>query len=170
MYLVGIINELDPQVMKARVLFPDKEGLVSPWLPLVVAWAQMNRAYRMPDPGEQVACLMDDNLEAGCIVGSIYGGSETPPEQSGDVAAAHFSDGTIVRHDRAAKVLTVISAGTVAVVAQKLITLTAPEVGFISAGALYVDCAGPCDIKSRTAVNIEGPHVKVKGDRVDLNP
>jgi phage baseplate assembly protein V len=126
MYLVGTIQELDAKAMKARVLFPDKEGLVSPFMPLVVSWAQENRAYRMPDMGEQVACLMDDNLESGCIVGSIYGGSETPPEESGDVAAVHFSDGTVVRHDRASKTLSVQCAGTVIIEAALHIRFAAP--------------------------------------------
>ena len=163
MYLVGIIQEIDSKAMKARVLFPDREGLVSPWMPLVVAWAQLNRAYRMPDMGEQVACFMDDNMESGCIVGSIYGGSETPPEESGDVTAVHFGDGTIVRHDRAAKTLAVFCSGTVSIAAEQLITLSAPEVGFISAGSLYVDCAGACTIKSKT-------HITMAAPRVDLNP
>lgn len=159
MYLVGIIQEIDAKAMKARVNFPDKEGLVSPMMPLVVAWAQANRSYCMPDIGEQVACLMDDNLESGCIVGSIYGGSETPPEESGDVAAVHFSDGTVVRHDRASKTLTVQCAGTVAVQAAVLITLTAPEVGVVSGGAMNFDCDGPCRIKSKTHIGIEAPRI-----------
>ena len=115
MYLVGIINAIDAKAMKVRVQFPDKEGLVSHWIPVVSQFAQANRTYHVPDLGEQVACIMDDNLEAGCVVGSIYGGSEQPPEESGDVMAVHFSDGTIVRYDRKEKALTVQCVGKVLV-------------------------------------------------------
>lgn len=127
MYLTGIITETDAPAMKARVSFPAREGLVSPFLPLVVPWAQVNTAYRMPDPGEQVVCIMDDKLESGCIVGSVYGGAETPPESSGDVAAVHFGDGTVVRHDRKSRTLSVLCAGTVVVEAAQQIRLAAPH-------------------------------------------
>ncbi len=139
MYLVGIINALDAKAMKARVQFPDKEGLISPWLPVVTSFAQENRSYRMPDVGEQVACLMDDNLEAGCIAGSIYGGSEKPPEESGDILAVHFSDGTIVRYDRKEKTLTVQCVGKVLVSAAEEIGLAAPKIGIDSAGGLNMN-------------------------------
>ncbi len=139
MYLVGIINALDPSAMKARVKFPDKEGLVSAWLPVVTTFAQENRSYRMPDTGEQVACLMDDNLEAGCIVGSIYGGSEKPPETSADVLAVHFSDGTVIRHDRKEKTLTVQSAAKVVVEAAESVSLSAPEIGLNAAAGLNMN-------------------------------
>ena len=126
MHVIGIITAVDAKAMKVRVQFPDKEGLVSPWLPMVSQFAQAHRCYHVPDLGEQVACLMDDNLEAGFVVGSLYGGSETPPEESGDVVAVHFSDGTIVRHDRASKTLTVQSAARVVVQAAEHIQLAAP--------------------------------------------
>ncbi|MBW7863047.1 MAG: phage baseplate assembly protein V [Candidatus Hydrogenedens sp.] len=115
MYVAGIISELDAAGMKARVTWPDREGLVSPWLAVVVPWAQANMAYRMPDVGEQVACLMDDNLESGCIVGALYGGAQRPPESNGDITAVHFSDGTVVRYDRAENTLTVQCVGRVVV-------------------------------------------------------
>lgn len=139
MYITGLINALDAKAMKARVQFPDKEGLVSPWLPVVTAFAQANRSYRMPDLGEQVACLMDDNLESGCIVGSVYGGSETPPEESGDIIAVHFSDGTIIRYDRKEKTLTVQCVGKVLVEAAEKIGMAAPEILFRAAAGLNMN-------------------------------
>ncbi|MHB8382567.1 MAG: phage baseplate assembly protein V, partial [Candidatus Binataceae bacterium] len=59
MFRVGIVQEQDTALARVRVKFADYDQLRSWWLPIVVPKTQNDKAYWIPDLGEQVVCLMD---------------------------------------------------------------------------------------------------------------
>jgi phage baseplate assembly protein V len=109
----GNISSIDADKGRARVSFPD-DGIVSGWLPLVVTKALKDKHYYMPDINEPVACLMDENLEDGVILGAIYNGKTAPGGSKGaDITSIEFEDGTLIEYDRSASKLTLKCAGKV---------------------------------------------------------
>ena len=104
-FRVGIVQQQDAAHAKVRVVFPDYDELVSWWLPVIFAKTQNDKAYWIPDVGEQVVCLMDLRDEAGAVLGAIYSNADVPPVNSADKFHLAFKDGTSVDYDRAAHVL-----------------------------------------------------------------
>lgn len=90
------------------------DGIVSGWLPLIVSKALKDKHYYMPDINEPVACLMDENLEDGVILGATYNGNAVPGTAQGkDVTSIEFEDGTLISYDRSASKLSIKCVGKV---------------------------------------------------------
>jgi phage baseplate assembly protein gpV len=72
---------------------------------VIFAKTQNDKAYWIPDVGEQVVCLMDLRDEAGAVLGAIYSDADLPPVNSADKFHLGFKDGASMDYDRAAHVL-----------------------------------------------------------------
>ena len=107
MFRVGLVKQQDLQGARVRVAFPDRDQLLSYWLPIVFTKTQNDKGYWVPDIGEQVVCLMDEHDEAGAVLGAIYSSADTPPVRSADKYHMSFKDGANVEYDRAAHALVV---------------------------------------------------------------
>ncbi len=90
---------------RLRVVFTEFDQMLSYWLPVVVPKTQNDKAYWIPDVGEQVVCLMDARDEDGVVLGAIYSQPDSTPVQSADKFHLGFKDGTTLEYDRAAHVL-----------------------------------------------------------------
>ncbi len=121
-FRTGLVTAQNVAAGQVRVQFPDRDGVVSYWLPVHGQGSQNDKAWWMPDVGEQVVVLMDEHDEYGSVVASIYSTADTPPGWAGaDTRGIQFSDGTIIRYDRAAHVLTVaLGAGGSATISTPL--------------------------------------------------
>src|SRR5208283_5084591 len=92
-FRVGIVQAQDTARAKVRVVFPDYDEMISWWLPVIFSKTQDDKAYWIPDIGEQVVCLMDLRDEAGAVLGAIYSRADTPPVNSADKFYLGFKDG-----------------------------------------------------------------------------
>jgi len=119
MFRVGIVKSQDAVNAKVRVTFPDRNQMVSWWLPLCVPKSQTDKAYWIPDIGEQVVCLMDEHDEDGAVLGAIYSSADSPPVSSADKWHLTMKDGAAFDYDRAAHNLAVSipAGGTVSITA-----------------------------------------------------
>jgi len=104
-FRLGIVKQQDLSLGRLRVVFPEFDQLLSYWLPVVVSKTQNDKAYWIPDVGEQVVCLMDNRDEAGVVLGAIYSQPDGTPVQSADKYHLSFKDGSAIEYDRAAHVL-----------------------------------------------------------------
>lgn len=95
----GNITEIDPVKGRARVQF-EEDGIVSDWLPMAVKSSKQNKHESWYDVDDFVACMMDEHLEDGVIMGAIYDDNNAPPIGNKDVEAKTFSDGTVIKYDR----------------------------------------------------------------------
>ena len=68
-FRVGIVSAQNPATAQVRVTFPDRNQMQSWWLGIVVPHTQNDKAYWIPDLGEQVVCLMDEHDEDGAVLG-----------------------------------------------------------------------------------------------------
>ncbi len=104
---LGIVTDQDLALARLRVRFNELDQMLSYWLPVVVPKTQNDKAYWLPDIGEQVVCLMDTRDEAGVVLGAIYSQADSTPVQSSDKFHLGFKDGTAIEYDREAHVLAV---------------------------------------------------------------
>ncbi|HKN12981.1 MAG TPA: phage baseplate assembly protein V [Candidatus Binatus sp.] len=111
-FRVGIVQAQDTAHAKVRVVFPDYDEMISWWLPVVFFKTQDDKAYWIPDIGEQVVCLMDLRDEAGAVLGAIYSSADAPPVNSADKFYLGFKDGARFEYDRVAHLLDLLFQDT----------------------------------------------------------
>lgn len=103
----GIISDIDETSARVRVTLPECDNLRSNWLAILQRNTQNNKDYWLPDIGEQVEVLLDDNGEDGMVLGAVYSTVDTAPLSSRDKRYVHFSDGAAFEYDRKLHQLTV---------------------------------------------------------------
>lgn len=103
----GIICDVDETAVRVRVALPECDNLRSNWLSILQRNTQENKDYWLPDIGEQVEVLLDDNGEDGVVLGAVYSTVDTAPLASRDKRYVHFSDGAAFEYDRKTHQLTV---------------------------------------------------------------
>lgn len=112
---IGEVSSVDASKATARVVFDDFDSIVSYDLQVICRNTFANRDYAMPDIGEDVICLfLPTGTEAGFILGSVYAGEITPPENTVNRRCVEFLDGAKFMYDRSAHALT-ISIGDTAI-------------------------------------------------------
>jgi len=131
MHKAGIVHQIDNEKHLARVIFPELDNTVSDWLQVGIPFMKAGKSNPMPKEGEQVLCLMDENLEDGYILCSLYSDEDLTPLASDDIFIHEFEDGTKISYDKALHVLTADVAGTVNITAEIAINLTAPTVNIV---------------------------------------
>ncbi|MDD3012624.1 MAG: phage baseplate assembly protein V [Candidatus Gastranaerophilales bacterium] len=103
----GIVINIDESKAQARVQFYDEDEMSSYWLSVLQSKTLKDKFYILPDTGEHVVCLMDENSEEGVILGAIYSEADTCPISSKDKILAKFSDGTSIEIDKSQGNLTI---------------------------------------------------------------
>ncbi|MDR2449783.1 MAG: hypothetical protein LBD52_07480 [Prevotellaceae bacterium] len=108
MLRLGIISEMgeSENLGFARVSF-DENNLVSGWLPLPSTNTKTVKHWIPVEVNSQVACLMDEWCEQGCIVAVLWSDIDTPPGwASKDTIGIRFADSAEVYYDAVAHKLT----------------------------------------------------------------
>ncbi len=127
-FRIGNISSVNPANGTARVTFPSLDSNVTDELPIITRGSKANKDYWIPDIDEQVLCLFLPNPSGrgatmGFILGTFYSTADAPEENSKDVHAIKFSDGTVIRHDRTSGNLTIKATGNINIEAAGNITL-----------------------------------------------
>lgn len=116
MIRIGRVSSVHPSEMAVKVVFEDKDNLVSDKLPVLVRGSSKNRDYWLPDVGEQVCCLMLPNgHNAGICLGSFYSESSPPAITDAEKRRIDFSGGSFIEFDRATGGLTIQCTGDIVV-------------------------------------------------------
>ncbi|MCU7097927.1 phage baseplate assembly protein V [Salmonella enterica] len=103
----GIISDIDEVKVCVRVTLPECDDLRTNWLPILQRNSQNNKDYWLPDIGEQVEVLLDDNGEDGVVLGAVYSSVDTAPVASLDKRYVQFADGAAFEYDRKEHQLTI---------------------------------------------------------------
>ena len=112
----------------AQVRFDDIAGLTTHWLPALHPKTQHDQAVWSLDEGTQVACLLDQHFEDGCILGALYSTADPPPVTSTDKFRIQFKDGGSVEYDRSSGAMNVVCKGVVNLTADGAVTIQAPSI------------------------------------------
>lgn len=162
-YKTGVVSEIDPDAVKARVRFDDLEGLETAMIAVGQRKTLKDKDYWMPDVGEHVVCLMDVNLEDGVIVCAIYSDADAPPVSDPDKRHVRFNDGTSIEYDRRLHRLRIECVGDVEVVTQGDARVAAngnAEMRARGFGQVVAD--GPLLIKSNARLTLKGPQSQME--------
>lgn len=103
----GIVSQINPLLAQARVNFGDDDS-TSFWLPVLQTKTLKDKFYSMPDIGEQVVCLMDNNSEDGVILGAIYSTADVAITQSEKELSVNLENGSSINANKETNTLTVI--------------------------------------------------------------
>ena len=121
----GYVSAYDPERHMARIKFPDKENLVSSWLPVVIPNSKKNHDELHLDINEHVFCLMLGNgLEAGAVIGAVYDDENKPPTGDQDTRKITFNDGTEISYDRKNHKLVISCVGDIEIITPGNINVT----------------------------------------------
>ncbi|ELV2844213.1 phage baseplate assembly protein V [Enterobacter cloacae] len=163
----GIISDIDETAVRVRVTLPECDNLRSNWLPVLQRNTQENKDYWLPDIGEQVEVLLDNNGEDGVVLGAVYSTVDTAPLASRDKRYVHFSDGAAFEYDRKSHQLTV-NGGIEKIIIEVRDTtrLTSPQVEVKAQHVLVT--SDTVNVKA-TNVSIEASTVDVKALDVAVN-
>ncbi|MBR4904142.1 MAG: phage baseplate assembly protein V [Selenomonadaceae bacterium] len=98
----GVVSTVYPERCSCRVVFLDRDNLVSADLPILQSAGAKNKFYSLPDVGDNVLCLMipNDDAGSGFVIGSFYSDKKNPPAQNQEVSMIKFEDGTSISYDR----------------------------------------------------------------------
>ena len=148
-FRVGIVAVQDAARCRVRVVFPDRDQMQSWWLPVVVAKTQNDKAYYLPDIGEQVVCLMDEYDEDGAVLGSVYSNIDVPPGGLG-AHNVHWKaqDGASFDYDRTKHALTVNAP------AGAMISIAA------SGATIAIDSSGNINLTVAGKINLGATNLK----------
>ena len=102
----GIVSQINPVLAQARVNFGDDES-TSYWLPIIQSKTMKDKFFVMPDIGEEVACLMDENSEDGVILGAIYSSVDLPVVTSEKQISLNLENNSLINIDKETNTLTI---------------------------------------------------------------
>lgn len=135
----GIVVAREPATCRVRVQFPDRDEMVSDWLPVGQRKTLGDFDYWLPDTGTQVYCLMDEHCEAGVVLCAIYSDADLPPVTDGNLFYKKFSDGTVIQYDRGAHKLTADVKGEIDARADNQAIITSPLVKAVASTKVVCD-------------------------------
>lgn len=123
------------------VRFPDLDGMVSKPLKVLVWRAHKDKASHTPDVGAMVACVVDENIEDGVVLGEVYSDADAPA--NGNPALWHWkmADGSEFEFNR--------DTG-------KLRITTTSDIN--------VETAASATVKAASTITLDAPLVKVTED------
>jgi phage baseplate assembly protein gpV len=100
---VGKVSSINYPAGRLRVVFEDKDGIVTDELPM------LNFEYEMPNVGEPVLCLfLGNGITKGFVLGRYFYASD-PPVEGGygqDIYYKRFLKDAAQKYDRVAKTMT----------------------------------------------------------------
>lgn len=97
---IGTISSVNEAECKARVVFEDRDDIVSQELYLLPRGTKRVKSYSIPEVGETALCLFLPNaLEEGYIIGSYYNDIEKPVENDKNIFSLTFLNGTKFKYD-----------------------------------------------------------------------
>ncbi|WP_054181146.1 MULTISPECIES: phage baseplate assembly protein V [Enterobacteriaceae] len=103
----GTVSAVDADGVKARVRLPECDNMRTNWLDVLQRNTQNNKDYWLPDVGEQVKVLLDENGEDGVILGAVYSDIDKPSFSDKNVRGTTFSDGAEFSYHRGTHTLTI---------------------------------------------------------------
>ena len=125
---VGTVSSVNAAAGTGRVAFAAQDDMVTYELPVITRGSKNNKDYWLPDVDEQVLCLFLPNTSGrgvcdGFVLGTFYSSVDAPVENSGDVHAVKYGDGTIIKHDRSTGKLTINATGDIDIIAGGNVTI-----------------------------------------------
>lgn len=174
----GIVSSVDPTNCSARVVFPDRDDMVSADLPIIQRNCGKNQDFSLPDVGDNVLCLfLGTGTEDGFILGSFFNDQKKSQLTDPNVRGVIFSDGTKIVYDREKKLFEIEAAGKVSVKtkeeifvsSEKNIIAESRENVFAKADkGVTVEAAQNLNLNSNVKVSINAPAIALNAASISF--
>lgn len=143
----GVISEYKPGF--AKVYFEEDE-IVTGWWPIIKHTSLKDKESWPLNVQEHVACLCDERLEEGVILGAIHNEEDVPDSGAGAGKFRKvFEDGTVLEYDKTAHKLTADIKGD-------LLAKTT--------GNAAIDASGTLTAKAGSTATVEATSIQLKGN------
>lgn len=115
---IGKVSSVNVEDMTAKVVFPDKNNLISAELHMVNRGSLKYQDYWIPDIDEQVLCVFLPNVTGrgvseGFILGSFFSKISPPQSANQNIRRVDFGDGSYIEHDRSTGNMTIHATGNI---------------------------------------------------------
>lgn len=152
---IAAIVEADYFHAKVKVKMGD---IITHWLPWLTVRAHDNKTWWAPEVGEQVLLLAPSGeLAQAVVLPAIYSAHHVPAHQDVDIHEVTYKDGSILRYDRKAHILTgnVNADGRIElIIGASRITMTDDAIRLSNGGSELV---------------VTNTGISAQGGRIDLN-
>lgn len=166
---IGKISSVNPSNCTARVIFDDKDNMVSHNLPVRQNNTKKNRDYYLPDINETVLCVfLPNGDQEGYILGSYYGDLDTPPVDSTAKRGTKFSDGTSIFYDRDNHHMDINIEGILDCKIKNVEVKVDGNIVNIKCDGLTLDVNGDIDLSINGSINCKARELNIQTDG-DLN-
>jgi len=158
---IGKVSSINPDRCTAQVTFEDRDDIVSGDLFITVPFTLKDKAYYMPSVGERVRVLFDpDAPSKGCILGSYYADTRTPPIADENKAYINFEDGTLIEYDKKQHTLTinVPESGETSIN-----IVTASKINIDSSGDININSSGNIKVDAANNISMTAPMISLNG-------
>jgi phage baseplate assembly protein gpV len=149
---VGTVSSFDPERHTARVVFADKDRLVSHVLPLIRRGTGGIKDQFPVDVGEQVLCLfLANGEETGFVLGTLFSRPDPPASVDPDEFLLKIPGGVSLAVHRRLRIVKVLDSwGSAIVMKDKDIILSAARDLVLSAGRDLCQSAGRAILRNRS--------------------
>ena len=140
----GKVHSVDFAQTPPRVRVEYAEGAITAWLPFISARQSVASAstWQPLAVGEGVMIFSESgDLALGIVLPSIPDATNTPPSNSPDEHITKYSDGTLIKYDRAAHALTVDVVGPVSLTASDSVDLVCKTAKVTASGQASITAA-----------------------------
>lgn len=125
---IGTVSSVNATAGMVRVAFSAQDEMVTYELPVITRGSKGNKDYWLPDVDEQVLCIFLPNISGrgvceGFVLGTFYSSVDAPAENSSDVHAFKYGDGSVIKHDRKTGKLTINATGDIDIIAGGNVTI-----------------------------------------------
>lgn len=145
----GTVSAVDEKAGMVRVRLPDLNNLRTDWLQVLYPKTLQDQCYWMPDLGEHVAILLDENGDDGVVLGAVYSAADKPPVASRDKWHMRFKDGTVLEYDRSTHTFKIDGPAQINLISSSQVNVKS---GLITLDAGSVVCTGGMTVKGPMTV------------------
>lgn len=125
--LLGVVEEVDEDSHRVKVKLPDRDNMLTGWLPVITLFSYGDTSYALPKEGDIVVCMfLKHGLEDRFVIGSVYTQKHKPPLKDRECYYIIWEDGTRVMYNKETRTLTIYSAEKINIVAEREININAP--------------------------------------------
>lgn len=163
---IGRVAEIvsDGTQTSARVVFPDKENLISKPLPILQNSGGARRSYNVPKVGQSVLVGTLSNGDSdGFILGTFYTTQDPPPIADPLRQYTEFADGTSVEYNEGSSTMAINAKGPINIVTSGKVTIQAPEVEITGNVKIVGNLEVSGDVKNDGNMTTGGVHEDSNG-------
>ena len=174
---IGKVSSIDEDACTAKVLFEDRDNVVSYDFPMIVPLTLQDKYYYMPHLEERVLCVLLPNAPSkGFILGSYYCDKRIPEYKDKNKVYVEFEDKTLVEYDKKEHKLKihipehsetetsieVVSESDIDIKCNSNIIVEAEkDINITAAQSINIKSTGAITIESDTSITMTAPRIDI---------